>query len=298
VRSEWQEQTGKWKVTLRRKTASGEEQDFEEECDLLVYATGFLNNFKWPKIKGINSFKGKIVHTAIWPNDYQKEQWANDRVAIIGSGASSIQTVPTMQPHTKHLDIFIRTGVWFVQIANNYGQNKEYSQEERDAFRRDPKKLLAHAKDIENQINGLWGTFYTGSEDQKAAQVMFRDRMKEHIKDERLLQGFTPKFEIGCRRITPGDPYMNAIQKDNVDVHFTAVDEIDETGVIGNDKIHREVDTIVCATGFDVTYKPRFPVIGKNGVDLADKWKDAPESYLGLGCPDMPNFIMSIGPTW
>jgi cation diffusion facilitator CzcD-associated flavoprotein CzcO len=186
VRSEWQEQTGKWKVTLRRKTASGEEQDFEEECDLLVYATGFLNNFKWPKIKGINSFKGKIVHTAIWPNDYQKEQWANDRVAIIGSGASSIQTVPTMQPHTKHLDIFIRTGVWFVQIANNYGQNKEYSQEERDAFRRDPKKLLAHAKDIENQINGLWGTFYTGSEDQKAAQVMFRDRMKEHIKDERL----------------------------------------------------------------------------------------------------------------
>jgi hypothetical protein len=100
------------------------------------------------------------------------------------------------------------------------------------------------------------------------------------------------------RRITPGDPYMSAIQKDNVDVHFTAVDEIDETGVIGNDGIHREVDTIVCATGFDVTYKPRFPVIGKNGVDLADKWKDAPESYLGLACPDMPNFIMSIGPTW
>jgi cation diffusion facilitator CzcD-associated flavoprotein CzcO len=298
VRSEWQEETGKWKVTLRRKSAAGEEQDFEEECDLLFYATGFLNNFKWPKIKGINSFKGKIVHTAIWPSDYQKEQWANDRVAIIGSGASSIQTVPSMQPHAKHLDIFVRTGVWFVQIANNYGQNKEYSQEERDAFRRDPKKLLAHAKDIESQINGLWGTFYTGSKDQKAAQATFRERMKDHIKDERLIQGFTPKFEVGCRRITPGDPYMNAIQKDNVNVHFTAVDDINETGVIGNDGVHHEVDTIICATGFDVTYKPRFPVIGKNGVDLAEKWKDAPESYLGLACPDMPNFIMSIGPTW
>jgi len=91
---------------------------------------------------------------------------------------------------------------------------------------------------------------------------------------------------------------MEAIQKDNVDVHFTAVDEIDETGVIGNDGKHREVDTIVCATGFDVTYKPRFPVIGKNGVDLYDKWKQEPESYLGLGCPDMPNWIMFIGPTW
>jgi hypothetical protein len=91
---------------------------------------------------------------------------------------------------------------------------------------------------------------------------------------------------------------MNAIQKDNVDVHFTAVDEIDETGVIGNDGNHREVDTIVCATGFDVTYKPRFPVIGKNGVDLYEKWKTEPESYLGLGCPDMPNWIMFVGPTW
>jgi cation diffusion facilitator CzcD-associated flavoprotein CzcO len=91
---------------------------------------------------------------------------------------------------------------------------------------------------------------------------------------------------------------MLAIQKENVDVHFTAVDEITEDGVIGNDGIERKVDTIVCATGFDVTYKPRFPVIGKNGVDLYEKWKKEPESYLGLGCPDMPNWIMFVGPTW
>lgn len=81
-------------------------------------------------------------------------------------------------------------------------------------------------------------------------------------------------------------------------MHFTGVGEITEDGVIGNDGIERKVDTIVCATGFDVTYKPRFPVIGKNGVDLYEKWKKAPESYLGLGCPDMPNWIMLIGPTW
>jgi cation diffusion facilitator CzcD-associated flavoprotein CzcO len=79
----------------------------------------------------------------------------DDRVAIIGSGASSIQTVPNMQPHVKHMNIFVRTGVWFVQIANNLGQNKEHSQEERDEFRRDPRKLLAHAKDMENQAIGF-----------------------------------------------------------------------------------------------------------------------------------------------
>ncbi|CAO2658339.1 Nn.00g060620.m01.CDS01 [Neocucurbitaria sp. VM-36] len=298
VRAEWQDDAGKWKVTLRQQTPSGEMKEFEDECDLLLYATGILNNYKWPAIKGINSFKGRIAHTATWPKDYQKEQWANDRVAVIGSGASSIQTVPKMQPHVKHLDVFVRTGVWFVQIANNFGQNKEYSQEERDEFRTDPRKLVAHAKDIENQVNGMWGGFYTGSEGQKAMQDMFRARMKEFIKDEKLLEGFTPKFEVGCRRVTPGDPYMKAIQEENVDVHFTAVDEITEKGVIGKDGVEREVDTIVCATGFDVTYRPRFPIIGKNGVDLYEKWKNAPESYLGLACPDMPNWIMFIGPTW
>ena len=198
VRSEWQDDSGKWRVSLRQKSPSGETKEWDEECDLLLYATGILNNYKWPQIKGMDKFKGKVVHTAIWPEEYQEEEWKNDRVAVIGSGASSIQTVPKMQPHAKHLDIFVRTGVWFVQIANNYGQNKEYSPEERDEFRRDPKKLLAHAKDIENQVNGLWGAFYTGSEAQKGAQQLFRERMKEFIKDERLLQGFTPKFEVGC----------------------------------------------------------------------------------------------------
>lgn len=83
TRAEWQNETGKWKVTLRQKTASGEEREFQEECDLLLYATGILNDYKWPAIKGINSFKGRIVHTARWPDDYTDEEWKNDRVAVI-----------------------------------------------------------------------------------------------------------------------------------------------------------------------------------------------------------------------
>lgn len=92
--------------------------------------------------------------------------------------------------------------------------------------------------------------------------------MAEFLKDERLVKGFTPKWEVGCRCVTPGDPYMEAIQKENVDVHFTHVERITEEGVVGGDGIERKVDTIICATGFDVTYKPRFPMVGKNGVNL------------------------------
>ncbi|KAK5124053.1 hypothetical protein LTR85_002250 [Meristemomyces frigidus] len=295
----WNDEQGEWMVKLRENRPGQEPREFEDHCHLLLHGTGILNNFKWPDIPGLkDKFKGRVVHTARWPMDYQAEQWKNDRVAIIGSGASSIQTVPTMQPHAKHLDIFVRTGVWFVQIANNFGQNKEYDEKERDEFRHNPKALVAHAKDIEDQVNGLWGAFYAGSEAQKMGQEMFGQRMAEFIKDERLLKGFTPKFGLGCRRITPGDPYMEAIQNDNVDVHFTPVESCTEEGVVGGDGVERKVDTIVCATGFDVSYRPRFPLVGKNGIDLKDKWKVCPESYLGLAIPDFPNFITFIGPTW
>ncbi|TKA22440.1 putative sterigmatocystin biosynthesis monooxygenase stcW [Salinomyces thailandicus] len=295
----WDDQKGQWRVKLRENKPGQEPREFEDYCDLLLHGTGILNNFKWPDIPGLkDKFKGRVVHTARWPKDYQKEQWQNDRVAVIGSGASSIQTVPTMQPHTKHLDIFVRTGVWFVQIANNFGQNKEYSENERDEFRHNPKALVAHAKDIEDQVNGLWGAFYSGSEAQKMGQELFKQRMSEFIKDKRLLEGFTPKFGLGCRRITPGDPYMEAIQNENVDVHFTPVESCTEEGVVGGDGIERKVDTVVCATGFDVSYKPRFPIVGKNGTDLKDKWKICPESYLGLAIPEFPNLLTFIGPTW
>jgi hydroxyversicolorone monooxygenase len=123
VRAEWHDDVGKWKVKLRQTLPDGSTKEFDDEGDVLMYATGILNDFQWPKIEGIDSFKGKLVHTARWPKDYQAREWKDDRVAVIGSGASSIQTVPTMQPHAKHLDVFVRTGVWFVSIADNYGQN-------------------------------------------------------------------------------------------------------------------------------------------------------------------------------
>jgi len=91
---------------------------------------------------------------------------------------------------------------------------------------------------------------------------------------------------------------MKAIQQPNVDVHFSAVNKITPDSVIDTDGLERKVDTIICATGFDVSYRPRFPIVGQNGVDLAQKWKTIPESYLGITIPDIPNFITFIGPTW
>ena len=293
----WQDDIGQWKVKLKQTAPGQPPKEFEDTCDLLLHASGILNNFKWPKLPGMEKFKGRIVHTARWPEEYQAEEWKKERVAVMGSGASSIQTVPQMQKHAKHLDIFVRTPVWFVELAGHFGENTPYTAEQKAKFRDDPNELTKVAKSIEDSVNGLWGGFYEGTEMQNKIREIFENRMRDWIKDERLLKGFTPKFGVGCRRITPGDPYMMAVQKENVDVHFTGVKELTEDGLIGEDGTHVKVDTIVCATGFDVTYKPRFPLVGKGGIDLAEKWMHTPESYLGLGVPEFPNFLTFIGPT-
>lgn len=140
---------------------------FEDECDFLQHATGILNRWDYPKISGIEKFKGRLVHTAGWPDDFGEEQWKDQKIAVIGSGASSVQTVPTMQPHVKHLDVFVRTPVWFVQIAENYGNNHEYSEEDKKDFREHPEKLVAHIKALEDLFNSRWDHNIIGQQNRK-----------------------------------------------------------------------------------------------------------------------------------
>ena len=117
----WAEKSGKWQVTIQ-DVLTGETRS--DTCDILIGANGLLNSYKYPEeVEGLRSFTGRLVHTARWPDEYGPSQWKNDRVAVLGSGASSIQTGPTMQPHAKSLDVFVRTPIWFAEIADHSGDN-------------------------------------------------------------------------------------------------------------------------------------------------------------------------------
>ncbi|KAI9733512.1 MAG: hypothetical protein M1818_007260 [Claussenomyces sp. TS43310] len=296
--AQWNEQDGKWIVRILQKQNDGSMREIQDTCDLLLQCTGVLSFPKFPNVPGLQTFKGKVIHTGKWDDAYQKDQWKGENVAVIGSGASSIQTVPGMQPHVKHMDIFVRTPVWFVTMADNDGVNHPYTDEQKAVFAKDKKALAGHASYYEDQINGDWRLFFANSEKQQKERDYYTKRMAEHIKDERLLKGFTPQWAIGCRRVTPGDPYMKAIQEPNVSVHFTGVAAITEDGLIGDDGIERKADTIVCATGFDVSYHPHVPIIGQGGLDLRDKFGDSPKCYLSITIPEFPNYIMYGGPTF
>lgn len=117
--------------------------------------------------------------------------------------------------------------------------------------------------------------------------------------DSPLLEYMIPSFAVGCRRPTPGNGYLESLTKDNVRVVTTSILEIVPEGIklVTGEVI--SIDTFVCATGFDISFRPRYPVRGLNGITLEEQWKDKPDAYLSLAAPNFPNhFSMNFGPQY
>lgn len=105
-------------------------------------------------------------------------------------------------------------------------------------------------------------------------------------------------FNVACRRPTPGNGYLDALVGDKTTVFTRNIQTITERGVIDSATgQEHEVDVIICATGFDTSYRPRFPITGLDPtITLAEKWADFPASYLGIGVDGFPNYFTYSGP--
>lgn len=110
-----------------------------------------------------------------------------------------------------------------------------------------------------------------------------------------LLGVFSPTFGVGCRRITPGAGYLEALCEDNVRLFTGDIDSISSSGLsVSGD--HVDADVLVCATGFNTSAIPAFPVVGRDGVTLAETFSPFPETYLSLAVAGFPNYFMMLGP--
>jgi hypothetical protein len=99
-----------------------------------------------------------------------------------------------------------------------------------------------------------------------------------------------------CRRATPGNGYLEALCSDKVQVVWGEIDSFDAHGIKSASGEHFAVDAVICATGFDMSFCPRFPIVGSRGVDLQKKWATDPECYLSVSAAEMPNYFMYLGP--
>lgn len=290
TRAQWDEVRSVWTLDIEGQGS------FTSE--ILINAGGILNNPQIPPVKNLASFKGPILHTAAWDGSINL---ANKRVAIIGAGASAVQLLPQLQKICSRLDIYIRTPSWICEPVglpvghDSKDLNPLYSQEDMNRYSKDPEFYLETRKWLETQFNNMYGAFFKKTKEQNDIRSHFEQRMKLIIKSKDLQEKLIPSFEVGCRRINPGEGYLVALQEPNVVPVFSPITEITTTSIVADNE-HRDIDAIVLATGFDTSFRPRFPIIGRNAVDLRDLWSSDPISFMGTGVSGFPNYMIFLGP--
>ena len=276
----WDAEGRFWRV----QTADGQ----EVTARIVASGMGGLSNPAWPKLKGIERFKGAQFHSAQWDHGYDL---AGKRVAVIGTGASAIQFVPEIAPKAAQLHLFQRTPPWVVPK----GDRPMRGWEQR-LF-----KLLPFTQ------AWLRGAIYCGNEIRapafgkpeqlKKAQVLAKRYLDAAIAEEGLRASLTPNYVMGCKRILISNDYYPTLTRDNVELVTDQVANVTETAIVTTDGRSREVDAIICGTGFaamDPLY--RVEVRGEGGRRLGDDWAHGAQAYLGLTVTGYPNLFFLMGP--
>ena len=311
IGSYWDEDKQKWRIVSRRTdgrrtvVSSGNITDGEvgediiEEADVFINASGLMNHWRWPDLPGRDKYRGVLAHSAHYdPSIDLKDK----RVAVIGNGSSGIQVTAAAQKVASKLSVFIRSPTW---ITANLGSrfigqgvpNLEYDELQQQRWIDHPDEYLKMRKEIEQELNFRFPLFVKETQFQKGAKEFTNKDMRTKLEKKPELQDkIIPKFSVGCRRPTPGSGYLNALCADNTDVVWGEIESFTEKGLRSQDGIEREFDVIIAATGFDFSFKPRWPVVGANDINLQDTWGENPACYLSTLAQDMPNYFVYMGP--
>lgn len=255
----------------------------------VVAGTGPLSQPAVPDIPGLNDFAGPVMHSAKW---YHEVDLTGKRIAVIGTGASSIQIVPSIAPDVERVELFQRTAPWVLPRWN-----KPVANWRRSVFRAVPWVLHTFRAFIYWSLE--WRAFGFV---QSPRFLRFFQRFAEHyikntIDDPELQRKVTPPYDIGCKRVLMSDDYYPALNRDNVDVHTEAIERIDTDAIVLRDGSRIPADVIVLGTGFHAA-EPMgdLQVIGEGGRVLADEWaKTGPEAYYGVCVAGYPNCFTLLG---
>ncbi|EXJ74764.1 uncharacterized protein A1O5_01459 [Cladophialophora psammophila CBS 110553] len=300
----WFEDRGEWEVELKKG-----DETFTDRCNVLINGSGVVNKWKWPAIDGISFYKGTLAHSANWDTSID---WQGKKVAVLGTGSSSIQMVPHLARGSHSLTVFARNMTYIApQVAADEQKIDENSQTpaavgkhyyieaEKEKFRTDPEFHLQYRKRLESALTEMFPMFLRGTKLNVQARESMRASMLAKIGPghDDLKQRFIPQWSPGCRRLTPGEGYLETLILDHVRVIHDEIARFTETGLVTAAGEELDFDIIACATGFDIAYTPHFKITGVDGTVMQDEWKETPNIYLSITAPKFPNYFVVNGPT-
>ena len=290
-------------------------------------ATGVLSAFKMPEIPGIEKFQGRSYHTANWPDE--GVDFTGQRVGVIGTGSSAIQSIPIIARQASQLTVFQRTPAFCLPAGNRLLTNDEVAHMKANyrALREaelnsgagipeaPPTQSALEVSDDERRakFDRCWqnGHFiqmthsYTDiMQDSQANETVseyVREKIRSIVKNPKTAETLSPRtYAFGTKRVCLETNYFATFNSDHVhlvNLRETPLVEITASGVRTSEEEHA-LDAIVYATGYDAVTGAleRIDVRGRGGVTLKEKWAAGPRTYLGLATAGFPNMFMVTGP--
>ncbi|KAI5060438.1 hypothetical protein GOP47_0024858 [Adiantum capillus-veneris] len=257
------------------------------KAQFVVRAVGPFHAPQYPEIKGMEKFKGPAFHSSYWDASVD---FAGKTVAVMGTGASSIQIVPSIAPIVKKLYVFQRTPAWISPKPTNWS----FSKRCRQLFAHFPLLMCLFSWFIfwMHEII-IWGVLRRKWIRRVAEWVVMRN-IQGAIKDPALIEKVKPKYEMGCNRILLSNDFYPALARPNVEVMTHPILEVRENALLVSDGPAGvrplPVDAIVYATGFQLVTK--LPVVGANGLEFTQAGYS---SILGITKQGFPNFFTLFG---
>ena len=278
----WSDERSTWTVTTTRGEV--------HEAKHLVLGVGALHHPKFPEVSGRETFTGVQLHSAAWDESVDLR---GKRVAVVGTGASAIQLVPSLAPLVQHLTLFQRTPAWV--IPRDDGPTSGLAKK---LYRVAPwlMKVVRAGMYAKRESRAL--AFTRAPKLLGAAEWIGKRHLRAQVKSPELQARLTPAYSAGCKRILLSDDYYPAFNRPNVTLESCAVKAVTPTGLITSDGRLVEVDAIAWCTGFDVAAPlSKLKVVGRAGRELAkDAWRDGLHAYRGTTVPGFPNMYLLMGP--
>jgi cation diffusion facilitator CzcD-associated flavoprotein CzcO/acetyl esterase/lipase len=281
ARADFDADSARWVVT----TAAGEEGEF----DVVVSSCGQLSRPALAHIPGADRFEGPIFHTARWDHSVELE---GKRVAVIGTGASTIQAVPAIAPRVGRLHVYQRSAPYVVPK-----KDRPYRAWERRLFRSFPPARLAVRFGQWLQFE-LFSSAYTRFKPLGRMAVRIAEKnLEEQVSDPELRRAFTPTDVIGCKRVLVSSEYYATFERPNAELVTEGVRELTDNAVVADDGTEREADVVVLSTGFEShSFLAPMEVRGLAGRELSEVWRTGANAYLGMTVAGFPNLFVMYGP--
>jgi cation diffusion facilitator CzcD-associated flavoprotein CzcO len=256
---------------------------------VLVSGIGGLHVPQYPKLKGIEHFAGPKFHSSTWDHDVSLD---GKNVAVVGTGASSIQFVPQIAPRAGKLYLFQRTPPWIVPRMD-FAITEKWKKR----FRRYPLAMRVFRQLIfwrqEFRVLGFLGNRFVRG---KATEIA-KHNLEKNISDPTLRAALTPNYELGCKRVLVSDDFYPALTRPNVELVAQSIEEVREHSIVTTDGVERQVDVLIFGTGFRAT-EPLIGLrlVGRGGVEIHDAWRERMSAYLGITVGGFPNLFLLLGP--